>query len=120
VAQRGRRWRVRLSEPAEHDYVAILQWTAEQFGRRQASVYRETLIGALIALADDPFAPDSHPREDIQPSLRSLHVARNQRRGRHLILYRLAGQRTIDILRILHDSMDVGRHIPDDPTPSGS
>ena len=68
MAQRRRRWRVRLSEPAEHDYVAILQWTAEQFGRRQASVYRGTLIGALIALADDPFAPDSRPRDDGSPA----------------------------------------------------
>jgi toxin ParE1/3/4 len=118
VAQR--RWRVRLSEPAEHDYVAILQWTAEQFGRRHASVYRQTLIGALIALADDPFVSDSHAREDIQSGLRSLHVARQDRRGRHLILYRTTGQRTIDIVRILHDSIDVGWHVLDDPAPGES
>ena len=119
MAQR-RRWRIRLSQPAEHDFVAILEWTAEQFGRRQASAYRETLIGSLIALADDPFAPDSRSREDVQPGLRSLHVARQGRRGRYLILYRTTAPRTIDIVRILHDSMDVGRHLPDDPTPSGS
>jgi toxin ParE1/3/4 len=120
VAQRRRRWRIRLSQPAEHDFLAILQWTAEQFGRRQASVYRQTLIAALGALSADPFVPDSHARDEIQPGLRSLHVARNQRRGRHLIIYRLAGQRTIDILRILHESMDVGRHVPDQPAPGGS
>ena len=120
MAQRRRRWRVRLSEPAEHDYVAILQWTAEQFGRRQASVYRQTLIAALSTLAEDPFAPDSHPRDEIHPGLRSLHIARHGRRGRHLILYRLSGQGTIDIVRILPDSMDVGRHVPDDLAPGGS
>jgi toxin ParE1/3/4 len=120
VAQRRRRWRIRLSRPAEHDFVAILQWTAEQFGRRQAAVYRQTLIAALGAVSTDPFVPDSHARDEIQPGLRSLHVARNQRRRRHLILYRLAGQRTIDILRILHDLMDVGRHVPDQPAPGGS
>jgi toxin ParE1/3/4 len=120
VAQRRRRWRIRLSQPAEHDFVAILHWTAEQFGRQQAAVYSQTLIDALSALSADQFVPDSHARDEIQPGLRSLHVARNQRRGRHLMLYRLAGQRTIDILRILHDSMDVGRHVPDDPAPGGS
>jgi toxin ParE1/3/4 len=120
VAHRRRRWRVRLSEPAEHDYVAILQWTAARFGRGQASVYRETLIGALIALADDLTVPDGRPREEIQPGLRLLHVARQGRRGRHLILYRTTAPRTIDIVRILHDLMDVGRHVPDDPTPGES
>jgi plasmid stabilization system protein ParE len=44
----------------------------------------------------------------------SLHVAGPDRRGRHVILYRLTGQRTIDILRILHHSMDLGRHIAED------
>ena len=99
--------------------MAILQWAAEQFGRRQASVYRQTLIVALGALSADPFVPDSHARDEIQPGLRSLHVARNQHRGR-LIRYRLAGQRTIDILRILHESMDVGRHVPDNSASGGS
>jgi toxin ParE1/3/4 len=120
VAQGRRRWGVRLSAPAEHHYTAILQWTAEQFGRRPAAVYRDTLIGALSALADDPFTPDSHPRDDVHTGLRSIHVARRGRRGRHVILYRLTGQRTIDIPRILHDSMDLGRHIPDDLAPGES
>ena len=88
MAQRRRRWRIRLSQPAEHDFLAILQWTAEQFGRRQASLHSQTLSAAVTALSDDPFVPDSHARDEIQPGLRSLHIARNQRRGRHLILYR--------------------------------
>jgi toxin ParE1/3/4 len=100
--------------------VAILKWTAEQFGRRQASVYRQTLIAALSALSEDPFAPDSHPRDEIDPGLRSLHVARHGRRGRHLVIYRIPGKHTVDILRMLHDSMDVGRHVPDDLAPGES
>jgi toxin ParE1/3/4 len=100
--------------------VAIPNWTAEQFERRQASVYRQTLITALSALSDDPLVPDNHPRDDIQPGLCSLHVARRGRRARHLILYRISDQGTLDILRILHDSMDVGRHVPEDPAPGGS
>ena len=117
MAQRRRRWRVRLSQPDERDFLAILDWTAEQFGWRQASVHRQTLITALSALSDDPLVPDSHPRDDIQPGLRSLHVARRGGRARHLILYRISDQRTVDILRILHESMDIGRHVPDNPAP---
>jgi toxin ParE1/3/4 len=111
---RRRRWRVRLSEAAQRDLVAILDWTAEHFGRRQASVYRRTLVAALTALSDDPYLSDSRPRDEIQPGLRSLHVARRRRRGRHFVLYRAVQVGTIEIVRILHASMDVGGHVPDD------
>jgi toxin ParE1/3/4 len=114
---RRRRWRVRLSEAAERDVVAILRWTAVQFGRRQARAYRRTLIAALTDLSDDPYLPDSHPRDEIQAGLRPLHVARKGRRGRHFVLYRIL-EPTIDIVRILHDSVDLGRHVPDDLPPA--
>jgi toxin ParE1/3/4 len=64
--------------------------------------------------------PDSLVRDEIQPGLRSIHVARHGRRGRHLVLYRIAEGETIDILRMLHDSMDIGRHVAGDPMPGGS
>jgi len=101
------RWRVRLSEPAEQDFVAILDWTTQNFGRRQARVYRRTLIAALAALHDGPDLPGSVVRDEIQPGLRSLHVATKGRRGRHFVLYRTATGTTIDVLRILHDAMDL-------------
>ena len=91
--------------------MAIIQWMVEQFGRRQAAVYRETLIDALSALSVDPFVADSHARDEIQPGLHTLHVARHGRRGRHFLLYRTSGRGTIDILRILHDSMDVAEPV---------
>jgi toxin ParE1/3/4 len=108
----GRRWRIRLSEAAEQDFVSILRWTAETFGPRQARTYRETLLTALTALADGPDVIGSRPRDEIQPGLRTLHVARHRRRGRHIILYRTAGADTIEVLRILHEAMDLPRHVP--------
>ncbi|HEY7248071.1 MAG TPA: hypothetical protein VH678_29765 [Xanthobacteraceae bacterium] len=44
--------------------------------------------------------------------LRTLHIARHGRRGRHLLMYRVAAERTIEIARIRHDSMDLSRHLP--------
>ena len=44
----------------------------------------------------------------------TLHVVRVGRRGRHLVLYRIAGASepsAIDVLRLLHDSMDPVRHV---------
>lgn len=49
-----------------------------------------------------------------------LHVARNGRKGRHFIMFRVEDieeENQIDVLRLLHDSMDLERHLP--PTESG-
>jgi toxin ParE1/3/4 len=108
------RWRVRLSRPAEQDFLAIVRWTTENFGRRQATIYRRTLVAALTALHDGPLIPGSAARDEIQPGLRSLHVARKGRRGRHFVLYRTTGSEVVEIVRILHDAMDIGRNLPSD------
>ena len=106
-----RHWRIRLSAVAERDFLGIVEWTAETFGIRQAKTYRLTLMLALAALHQGPDLPDSQPRDEIRPGLRSLHVARKSRRGGHFILYRAADSDAIEIVRILHDSMDVSRHL---------
>ena len=108
----GRRWRVRLGAEAELDFANILSWTAENFGTRQSRLYRQTLVQAIRELADGPDVPGSLARDEIRRGYRTLHVARHGRRGRHLLLYRTAAGRIIEIVRILHDSMDLQRHLP--------
>ena len=44
--------------------------------------------------------------------LYTFHVARHGRRGRHFLLYTVAPGRIVEILRILHDNMDLQRHLP--------
>jgi toxin ParE1/3/4 len=107
-----RKWRVRLGAFAEIDFANILKWTAENFGPRQARVYRGTIIQAIGELADGPDVAGSSARNEILQGLRTLHVARHGRRGRHLLMYRVIEDRTIEIGRILHDRMDLSRHLP--------
>jgi toxin ParE1/3/4 len=116
MAQPG--WRVRLGAAAELDFANILKWTTENFSARQSRIYRDTLVQAITALADGPDIAGSKPRDEITPGLRTLHVARHGRRGRHFLMYRAAPARTVEIVRILHDSMDLRRHIPPDPDES--
>ena len=110
-----RQWRVRLGAVAEVDFANILKWTTENFGARQATVYRETLVQAIGDLAKGPDLPGSRARDEIMPGLRTLHVARHGRRGRHFLLYRAVEGRIIEIGRILHDQMDLKRHLPHPP-----
>jgi toxin ParE1/3/4 len=111
----ARQWRVRLGAVAEVDFANILKWTTENFGARQAGIYRDTLLQAIGELAKGPDAPGSKAREEIMPGLRALHVARHGRRGRHLLVYRAVEGRMIEIGRILHDQMELQRHLPFPP-----
>lgn len=90
----------------------ILRWTARQFGRRQVSAYRATLNAAIDALAGGPDVHGSVQRDEIGPGLRTLHVARGGRRGRHVLVYHTVGEWVIEVIRVLHDGMDIGRHVP--------
>jgi toxin ParE1/3/4 len=106
-----RRWRVRLSAAAELDFANILKWTTENFGVRQSRAYRNTLVQAIGELADGPDVVGSRTRDEIMPGLRTLHVARHGRRGSHFLMYRISPRGAIEIVRILHDRMDIQRHI---------
>ena len=107
-----RKWRVRLGAAAELDFANILKWTAENFGPRQSRIYRDTLVQAIRELVEGPDIANSKARDEIMPGLRTLHVARHGRRGSHFLMYRVATKRTIEIVRILHDRMDLQRHVP--------
>lgn len=108
-----RRWGIRLSAAAERDFATILRWTTEAFGVRQAEIYRDVIAGALSSLTEGPDVLGSKPRDEILPGLRTLHV---RRPGRHFVVCRASVGNTIEIVRILHDAMDLARQItPEDP-----
>jgi toxin ParE1/3/4 len=112
------RWRVRLGAAAEVDFANVLKWTTENFGARQSRVYRDTLVQAIGELADGPDVAGSRARDEIMSGLRTLHIARRGRRGSHFLMYRAAPRSTIEIVRILHDRMDLQRHVPSASDPS--
>ncbi|HKK32158.1 MAG TPA: type II toxin-antitoxin system RelE/ParE family toxin [Desulfomicrobiaceae bacterium] len=103
-------WTLRLSAQADLDIMEILAWTTEYFGASQAETYAETITSALEHLTQGPTVLGVKNREDIAPGIRSLHVARAGRKGRHMIIFRTAPP-FVDVLRILHDSMDMAIHI---------
>jgi len=111
-------WRVQLARAALSDYREILLWTHEQFGERQARAYAEIMDDALAALSAGPSLPGIKARDDLARGLYLLHVARKKGKGRHFVAFRaerLGSARVINVLRILHDSMDLARHIPPEP-----
>ena len=107
---------VQLADAAEDDFWAILRWTEQRFGSQQAIIYKEILLAALDALHEGPAAVGVRNLSQVLPGLFTLHVARKGRKARHFIMF-LAGNRekgsVVDVIRILHDSMDIVQHLPE-------
>jgi toxin ParE1/3/4 len=107
-------WQVRLTTAARADYRDVLRWTAEHFGELQATRYQEMLDDALRGLSGGPSIPGVRRRDDLDPGVLLLHVSRGTRKGRHLIAFaveRVGDHQAIVVLRILHDAMDLARHL---------
>lgn len=107
------RWRATLTPRANEDLFEIVAWTEKHFGSAQAGAYREMILAALRELKEGPQLTGVRKRDEIRAGLLSLHVARRGRHGRHLVLFRIApsGEPVIEVLRILHDQMDLACHI---------
>jgi toxin ParE1/3/4 len=115
-----RAWPVRLTAAAEGDFRQILAWTSARFGEKRAGSYGETLSAALRALTAGPTIAGVRARSDIGKGMYTLHVARQGRKGRHFVVFRVGREsdhEVIEVLRLLHDSMDLQRHLPSDDEP---
>ena len=105
-------WRVRLTDQAARDVEDILDWTLEQFGSLQLESYTEVINDALEALNEGPQLVDVRRRPELGDDVATLHVARHGRKGRHQLVFRAHDMANlIEILRVLHDSMDLARHL---------
>ncbi|MDY0074211.1 MAG: type II toxin-antitoxin system RelE/ParE family toxin [Thauera sp.] len=105
-------WNAHLTDQAAQDIESILDWTYGQFSKRQMDAYTDVINDALEALAEGPQLHDVRRRPELGNGVATLHVARQGRKGRHLLVFRVHAQDgVIEVLRILHDSMDLARHL---------
>jgi toxin ParE1/3/4 len=113
---------VRLSAAAEADIVDILSQTYEDFGNDAGIRYQWLIATALADLAADFERNGSLQRPEIGPNVRSYHLRHSRerarlpsgvvRRPRHLILFRQVRPTILGVGRLLHDAMDLNRHVP--------
>lgn len=105
-------WTVRLVAVSERDYLEVIKRSAQDFGPLQAEVYAQTLEMALDALREKgPMTIGVKEREEIGSGIFTLHAAKSKRKASHFLVFRVLETRTIEVLRILHDRMDLARHI---------
>jgi toxin ParE1/3/4 len=106
--------RLLLTEIAKADILEILRTTRAQFGPLQVPKYRALISEARQRIRENPNL--GHHREGLPADWRLFHISQRGRPARHFFLYVFnQTEARIDLLRVLHDAMDVPRHWPGEP-----
>lgn len=97
--------RFRLTPAAQMDLELIWDYTLENYGSSQALIYTDGIDSACRLLADAPLI--NRPRPEYKPEIRIYPHAE------HLLVY-VISDGVVEIIRILHASMDVDSQSNDD------
>jgi toxin ParE1/3/4 len=92
-----------ISNKAVEDLANIWNYTLETWSERQADIYYEALIDACCEIAENPSIGKNY--NEISETLYGFRV------NRHIIFYRINSCHEIEIVRILHGSMDLKNRI---------
>lgn len=115
--------RYRLSQAAQGDLAGILAWSQQQFGEAARLRYENLIVAALRDVAAQPDRPGSLARPELGAGVRSWHLRLSRdrvagdapvvRKPRHFLVYRVQPE-VLVIGRVLHDSMELSRHLDPD------
>lgn len=92
----------RLTPAAQQDLSSIWDFTEERWGLNQAETYIRELQAAIERISEDPRR--GRARDDVRDGYCSYAIVS------HVIFY-LPRADGVDVIRILHQRMDYGRHL---------
>jgi toxin ParE1/3/4 len=93
---------LKITAPALSDVEAIAAYTYERWGELQTKAYMTQIESTIQTIGSDPAL--GRERYGVPRAIKG------RKSGSHIVFYRVQ-DRTIFIMRILHESMDHGRHI---------
>ena len=94
--------RIVNSSLADADLLEIWLYTAEEWNLSQADKYLDQLANTLKNLVDHPEM--GKERDELRKGYRSLLV------NHHIVFYRVIDDE-IQIMRVLHESVDLASHL---------
>jgi toxin ParE1/3/4 len=113
-----------IAPAARSDIVNILAWTRDNFGPMTLKRYARLIQTAIEDVAENPECMGSESRPEIADHCRTYHLYHSRQKAgkpghrirnpRHILLYRVVESDILEIGRILHDSMDLEQHLPEE------
>ena len=95
-----------LTNRAVDDLAHIWNYTFEEWSEQQADKYYNLLVASCQEVATSPNLLGKR-YDDIRVGLRGFKV------GKHILFYRLLDDGDVEILRILHEKMDIHSRMSD-------
>jgi toxin ParE1/3/4 len=115
--------KIRVTRTARRDIATLLKRSENEFGKEAALRYEALLGQALRDLSDDPQRPGSQKWSELFLGARIYHLRFSRKRAqgslgivhnpRHFVVYREHDENVIEVIRVLHDSRDLQRHLPE-------
>tara|TARA_R110002074_G_scaffold275763_1_gene447217 strand:+ start:314 stop:613 length:300 start_codon:yes stop_codon:yes gene_type:complete len=93
----------RLTSLSNQDLNEIWEYTFRKWSIKQADKYYDLLIESFNQITLEPNCGKNY--DGVEPKLRGLKT------GKHIVFYELIDDDTIEISRILHQSMDIKNKI---------
>ena len=113
-----------IAPKARGDIAGILAWTEENFGPQTSRRYAVLIATAVEQVGANPELAGSGPRPEIADNCRTYHLFFSRKlagraagrihRPRHFLLYRVTKPGIVEISRVLHDSMELKAHLPEE------
>ncbi len=90
---------IKFTNKAVLDLTKIWEYTKSKWSEKQAEKYYRLIINSCNQISDKPEIGKDYP--EILPNLKGLKTAK------HIIFYRSNQNNDIEIIRILHEKMDL-------------
>ncbi len=113
-----------IAPRARSDIASILAWTEENFGPQTLKRYGKLIATAIEQVAENPELAGSSKRPEIAERCRTYHLFFSRksagragdriRHPRHILLYRVTESNVVEIGRVLHDSIELQAHLPEE------
>ncbi len=110
---------LRIAPRARRDLEVLLASSEDRFGPAIADRYRRLIAAALRDIRADAGRRGVSMRPDLPGNVRVYHLRHSRpapgsaswiRRPRHFLVFREADE-AIVLVRVLHDAMDLARHV---------
>jgi toxin ParE1/3/4 len=92
-----------ISVQANADLISIWMYTNETWSKKQADIYFKNLINEIENISNNPLIG----KKVNQVLLGYFKLKVN----RHLIFYKINSDNIIEVIRILHEKMDIDTHL---------
>ncbi|MBF8791541.1 type II toxin-antitoxin system RelE/ParE family toxin [Pseudomonas monteilii] len=110
---------IRIAAQARIDIADTLRFTKFRLGESVRSRYQDLFQTTLQSLAAGSTQIGITLRDEVSPGLRSLHLNSHTLemndgrtiRPRHIVFFRTGKDQAVEILRVLHDAMEVTQHL---------